>query len=105
MSSRLRECKRKYKGLGGRGKLTSKMIDKLTVYYGLVICRHCDSIEDMKNAIWATYYHYNSTNENPQHQYYPATTESTTTSCENPQHQYYPATIVSVAARLRTVTR
>jgi len=30
----------------------------------------------MKNAIWAPYYHYSSTNENPQHQYCPTTTES-----------------------------
>ena len=57
----------KRKSLSGKGKLTAKMIDKLTVYYGLAIRRNHDSVEKMKNAIWATYYHNNSTDENPQH--------------------------------------
>lgn len=43
------------------------MIDKLTVYYGLAIRRNCDSVENMSNAIWATFYHYCSTDENQQH--------------------------------------
>lgn len=58
MGSRLRECKKKNKNLGGRNKLTGKMIDKLTTYYGLAIRRNCNSVENMKNAIWATYEHY-----------------------------------------------
>ncbi|XP_044586088.1 uncharacterized protein LOC123266122 [Cotesia glomerata] len=49
------------------GRLTGKVIDKLTVYYGLSIRRHYDSIEDMKSAIMATFYHYGSTDENPNH--------------------------------------
>ncbi|CAH2086841.1 unnamed protein product [Euphydryas editha] len=48
-------------------KLTSKLIDKLTVYYGLAIRRNCESVEKMKDAIWATYYHYSSTDKKPQH--------------------------------------
>lgn len=43
------------------------MIDKLTVYYGLAIRRHCNSIEEMRKAIWATYDHYSSTDANPKH--------------------------------------
>lgn len=66
----------KRKSLGGRGKLTGKMIDKLSVYYGLAIRRNHDSVEKMRNAIWATYYHYSSTDENPQHQYCPSGEES-----------------------------
>ena len=58
MGRRLRECKKKNKGLGGRDKLTGTMIDKLTVYYGLAIRRNCHSVEKMTNAIWATYLHY-----------------------------------------------
>jgi len=54
--------------LSGKGKLTGKLIDKLTVYYGLAIRRHSNSVQDMKNAIWATYYHYASTDQNPQHE-------------------------------------
>ncbi|KYM95562.1 hypothetical protein ALC62_13786 [Cyphomyrmex costatus] len=57
----------KRKILGGKGKLTGKLIDKLTVYYGLAIRRNCESIEKMRNAIWATFYHYSSTDQNPQH--------------------------------------
>jgi len=57
----------KSKKLGGKGKLTSKLIDKLSIYYRLAICRHYNSIEDMEKAIWATLYHQISTDEKPQH--------------------------------------
>ncbi|XP_025995823.2 uncharacterized protein LOC113005069 [Solenopsis invicta] len=76
MGTRLRECKKKNKGLGGKGKLTGKMIDKLTVCYGLAIRRNYDSAENMKTAIWATHNHYSSTNENPKHDLCPAGAES-----------------------------
>jgi len=56
------------KTLSGKGKLTSKLIDKLTVYYGLAIRRNCDSVQKMNDAILATYFHYSSTDENPQHE-------------------------------------
>ncbi|XP_077256704.1 uncharacterized protein LOC143894388 [Temnothorax americanus] len=68
--------KRQTKSLGGKGKLTAKLIDKLTVYYGLAIRRNCDSVENMYNAIWSTYYHYCSTDENPQHEKCPNGPES-----------------------------
>jgi len=76
MGSRLRECKKKTKELGGKGKLTAKMIDKLTVYYDLAIQRHCESVKDMYNAIWATYDHYSSTDEKPCHSRCPTGVES-----------------------------
>lgn len=90
MGTRLRDCVKKNvqtvenekgkkiqkKTLGGKGKLTGKMIDKLTVYYGLAIRRNCDSIEKMYNAIWATYYHYCSSDEEPQHDKCPEGPES-----------------------------
>ncbi|XP_011858297.1 PREDICTED: uncharacterized protein LOC105555866 [Vollenhovia emeryi] len=74
MGSRLRSEKKKHKGIGGKGsgKLTDKLINDLTAYYGLAITRHIDSIEDMKNTIWATYFHKCSTDKNPQHTYCPA---------------------------------
>lgn len=59
---------KKNKGLGGKGKLTGKIIDKLTVYYGLAIRRNNESAEAMQNAIWATYCHYSSMDKNPQHE-------------------------------------
>lgn len=76
MGTRLRNAKKQNKGLGGRGKLTGKMIDKLAVYYGLAIRRNSNSIEKMKNDIWATFYHYCSTDTNPQHEKCPAGDES-----------------------------
>lgn len=66
----------KRKSLSGKGQLTGTMIDKLTVYYGLAIRRNHDSVEKMKNAIWATYEHYSSTDENPQHSKCPSGADS-----------------------------
>lgn len=47
--------------------LTNKLMIKLSAYYGLAIIRNENSLENMKKAVWATYNHYTSTNENPQH--------------------------------------
>ena len=66
----------KRKSLSGKGKLTAKIIDKLNVYYGLAIRRSHDSVEKMKNAIWATFYHYSSTDKNPQHHKCPSGDDS-----------------------------
>lgn len=55
------------KTLSGKGKLTGKLIDKLTIYYGLAIRRNCNSVQNMRDAIWATFFHYTSTDKNPQH--------------------------------------
>lgn len=71
MGTRLRNLVKKTKGLSGRGKLTGKLIDKLSIYYGLAIRRHCNSIQDMKKAIWATLYHKISTDEKLQHHFCP----------------------------------
>ncbi|KAG8226142.1 hypothetical protein J437_LFUL005803 [Ladona fulva] len=67
MGTRLRQCVKKNKGVGGRNKLTGKMIDKLTIYYGLAIRRNSESVDRMRDAIWATYYHYKSNDEEPIH--------------------------------------
>lgn len=48
-----------------------KLIDELSVYYGLAIRNHFNSVEDMKNAIWATFNHKSSTNEQPKHELCP----------------------------------
>ena len=68
--------KKMTKGLGGKRKLTGKMIDKLTVYYGLAIRRNAHSVQNMKNDIWATFYHCGSTDDNPQHEKCPPGDES-----------------------------
>lgn len=68
------------KGLGGKGRLTAKRIDKLAVYYGKAIRENCNSsVESMKNSIWATFYHYSSTDKNPRHEKCP---EGETSWCE-----------------------
>nr|XP_036678351.1 uncharacterized protein LOC118879565 [Drosophila suzukii] len=90
--------KRRSKSLGGKGKLTGKTIDKLTVYYGLAIRRNCDSVKKMNDAIWATFLHYKSTNDDPQHHKCPAGAESwceyqkalATTGIEDFHHSYEP---------------
>lgn len=68
MGTRLRNLKKGTKGLGGRGKLTAKLIDELSIYYGLAIRRNPYSIKNMKNEIWATLFHKMSTDEKPQHE-------------------------------------
>ncbi|EFN79444.1 hypothetical protein EAI_16850, partial [Harpegnathos saltator] len=37
-----------------KAQLTNKLMQDLSLYYGLAIRRHPDSIENMKNEIWAT---------------------------------------------------
>ncbi|XP_076681426.1 uncharacterized protein LOC143375815 [Andrena cerasifolii] len=71
MGTRLRAVKKAHAGIGGKGigKLTNIMINKLTQYYGLAIRRNPNSAEDMKQAVWATYYHMSSTDANPHHEY------------------------------------
>ncbi|KAG8227028.1 hypothetical protein J437_LFUL006648 [Ladona fulva] len=76
MGTRLHACKKKIKGLGGRGKLTGKLIDELTIYYGLAIRRNSDSVEKMKDTIWATFFHKPSTDEQPKHDKCPPGQES-----------------------------
>lgn len=76
MGRKLRELKKKQKGLGGRNKLTGSLIDKLSVYYGLAIRRNHDSVINMKNAIWATFYHISSTDKKPEHHLCPTGSNS-----------------------------
>lgn len=84
--------------LGGKGKLTGKIIDNLSRYYGAAIRHNCDSVEEMKNAIWATYYHQQSTDDNPQHDkclrgknsWCPYQKALATTGVDNFKHKYTP---------------
>ncbi|KAL7290650.1 hypothetical protein TKK_0015411 [Trichogramma kaykai] len=67
MGTRLRNLNKNNKGLAGKGKLTGKLIDELSIYYGLAIRRNSDSVEKMKNEIWASIFHKLSTDDEPQH--------------------------------------
>jgi hypothetical protein len=93
MRTALETLKKSYKGKkledglpsGGRnGRLTDDKIHKLTVYYGSAIRSHVNDLKSMKTACWglycwclfsqnnfllAAFYHYNSTRDNPNHDY------------------------------------
>lgn len=80
MGTRLRNLKKSYgnqklsdgKTIGGKGRLTAKVMDQLTVYYGNAIRAHAStSVQEMKNAILATFFHKSSTDEKPQHHFCP----------------------------------
>ncbi|GFW16480.1 uncharacterized protein TNCV_443551 [Trichonephila clavipes] len=55
------------KNISGRGRLTLKEVDSIQHYYGLAIRKNLSSVEDMKRAICAIYFHKLSTEDNPQH--------------------------------------
>ncbi|GFV16163.1 uncharacterized protein TNCV_3379271 [Trichonephila clavipes] len=55
------------KNISGRGRLTLKGVDSIQHYYGLAIRKNLSSVEDMKRAIWAIYFHKLNTEDNPQH--------------------------------------
>ncbi|GFV79808.1 uncharacterized protein TNCV_1726331 [Trichonephila clavipes] len=55
------------KNISGRGRLTLKEVDSIQHYYGLAIRKNLSTVEDMKRAIWAIYFHKLSTEDNPQH--------------------------------------
>lgn len=79
MGSRLRKLKvssgkRKLsdgKTIGGKGRLTDCLIQKLTIYYGNAIRQHKNSVASMRQAIWAVWGHTFSTDEEPMHWFCP----------------------------------
>ena len=68
MGKRLRTLRKTVKGLGGSGRLTDVMIDKIQNYYGIAIRgntgKDCDT---MKKAIWAAFFHVASSNDREWH--------------------------------------
>ena len=64
MGPTLRKYKRDVTGklsnggtVGGRGRLTDAVIDNSQNYYGAAIRNNNNSVNKIKNAIWAIYYH------------------------------------------------
>jgi len=51
MGSRLRALKKSVKGLSGRGRLTDKLINELSAFYGLAIRRNINNVDAMYNDI------------------------------------------------------
>lgn len=80
MGTRLRTLKMKSnkkklsdgKKLGGKNRLTNDRIVLIQKYYGLAIRRNKGNLNDMRKAVWATFFHLGSTNENPNHIICPA---------------------------------
>ncbi|KAL7307896.1 hypothetical protein TKK_0000212 [Trichogramma kaykai] len=54
------------KTIGGKGRLTGAAIDMLSKYYGKAV-RDSSTVEEMYDAIWATWKHKRSTDREPQH--------------------------------------
>ncbi|GFT63904.1 uncharacterized protein TNCV_4401991 [Trichonephila clavipes] len=75
MGTRLRKLKLVYskkklydgKTIGGKGRLTDSLIDKLAHYYGNAIRCNSTSVKEMRKAIWAAWGHSCSTDDEPMH--------------------------------------
>ncbi|KAH9375216.1 hypothetical protein HPB48_017946 [Haemaphysalis longicornis] len=73
--TRLRNSKKHLKGeklddglpLSGKGRLPEEDIDSLQVYHGKAIRENVDSLDNMRQAVWAIYFHKLSTDAKPQH--------------------------------------
>ena len=61
LGTALRKLKKETKGLGGKGKLTDSMIDKLQNYYGIAIRSNSGNLKSMKRDILASLWHCAST--------------------------------------------
>ena len=71
VGSRLRTLKKNTKGIGGRGKLTDNMIDKLQNYYGIALRANVGDLKAMKKAIYASYFHVASSAKDNWHDHCP----------------------------------
>ncbi|GFU03161.1 uncharacterized protein TNCV_2720691 [Trichonephila clavipes] len=79
MDTRLRKLKLVYskkklsdgKTIGGKGRLTDSLIDKLAHYYGNAVRCNSTSVKEMQKAIWAVWGHSCSTDDEPMHWFCP----------------------------------
>ncbi|KAH7954892.1 hypothetical protein HPB49_022588 [Dermacentor silvarum] len=60
------------RSLGGKGRLTAELVDRLAVYYGRALKSHVGDVEAMSRAVMATFYHVTSTDSCPNHALCPA---------------------------------
>ena len=70
LSTALRKLKTEQKGLGGKGKLTDTMIDKMQNYYGIATRRNTGDLKAMKQNILASLFHCASNDKHPWHSKY-----------------------------------
>ena len=76
VGNRLRNLKKNVKGLGGRGRLTVNIIDKLQNYYGMAIRQNSGDLNAMKNATAASLFHVGSSATNDYHTHCPSGSDS-----------------------------
>ena len=67
----LRKLKREKKGMGGKGKLTNSMMDRLQNYYGIAIRDNVGNMKAMKKTIHASLMHCASSKDRDLHQHCP----------------------------------
>lgn len=67
----LRNLKKANKGIGGKGKLTNTIIDKLQNYYGIAIRSNSGDLKAMKSAIYASLFHCASSSKRNLHHHCP----------------------------------
>lgn len=65
VGNHLRKLKKTIKGLGGKGKLTDRFIDKLQNYYGIAIRSNKGNLKEMQSAVIAAFYHCCSSSKHP----------------------------------------
>jgi hypothetical protein len=104
LRTRLRKLQKDTKGkklsdgkpITGRGSLTDAEVNLLQQYYGLAIRRNQGNLEEIRKAVWATFFHKASIYSSPHHELCPkcaGTREQRQvgkiTFTNNPCHQLY----------------
>ena len=65
--TRLRNLKKKEKGLSGRGRLTDATIDRLQIFASVAIRQNAGNVKNMKSSFLASLFHVASSKENNLH--------------------------------------
>ena len=76
VGTRLGDIKKRTKGLGGKGKLTDSIIDRLQNYYGIAIRSNRGDLEGMKKAVWASLFYVASSASNNYYVHCPVGSDS-----------------------------
>lgn len=76
VGNRLRNLKKNIKNIGGKGKLTLNIIDKLQNYYGIAIRTNPGNLKSMKKAVHAALFHVASSKEKNYYVHCPTGTDS-----------------------------
>lgn len=77
IGNRLRKLKKTTKGLGGKGRLTDAIVDKLQNYYGIAIRRNVGDLNEMRNSVYAAFWHVSaSATKTDYHKYCPVGADS-----------------------------